>query len=123
MKKESSGLTYLMLHVLLMLFSLSTVCSKLAGQQPFFSFKFCLFYGLVVLLLGIYALAWQQVIKRMPLTTAYANKAVTVVWGLIWGLLIFNEKLTLGKVAGATVIMAGIILFARSDPQEASSHE
>ena len=33
-----------------------------------------------------YAFGWQQVIKHLPLTTAYANKAVTVVWGILLGL-------------------------------------
>ena len=47
----------------------------------------------MVAILGIYAIGWQQVIKRMPLTTAYANKAVTLVWGLVWGLLLFHEQL------------------------------
>lgn len=111
--------TYLALHLLLMLFSLSTVCSKMAGRQAFLSFRFCLYYGLVIVLLGIYALVWQQIIKRLPLTTAYANKAVTVVWGILWGLLLFGEKLTPGKVIGAAVIVCGIILFAFAD---ADSH-
>ena len=80
MEKAQKIKTYVLLHVLMLIFSLSPVCSKLAGQQPFLSFKFVLFYGLVILLLGIYALLWQQIIKRMPLTTAYANKAVTGAW-------------------------------------------
>ena len=95
MEKAQKIKTYVLLHVLMLIFSLSPVCSKLAGQQPFLSFKFVLFYGLVILLLGIYALLWQQIIKRMPLTTAYANKAVTVVWGMVWGALLFQEDITL----------------------------
>ncbi len=74
------------------------------------SFKFVLFYGLVILLLGIYALLWQQIIKRMPLTTAYANKAVTVVWGMVWGALLFQEDITLQKCIGAAIIVVGVIL-------------
>lgn len=123
MKQKSNRFYYFLLHVLLMVFSLSTVCSKLAGRQVLFSFKFFLFYGLVIFLLFIYAFAWQQIIKHMPLTTAYANKAVTVVWGLIWGMLMFDEKPTLGKIVGAAVIIAGIILFAYSDSGEELSHE
>lgn len=122
MKHKTSPKMYLALHLLIMLFSLSSVCSKLASKQPFLSFKFCLFYGLVLVILALYALFWQQIIKRMPLTAAYANKAVTVVWGLVWGLLIFNEKITVGKIAGCAVIVAGVLLFAFSDeaPKEAA---
>lgn len=110
---------YILLHALMLLFSLSPVCAKLAGQQAFLSFPFLLFYGLVLLLLGVYALLWQQVIKRMPLTTAYANKAVTVVWGMVWGTVIFGEHITVQKCLGAAVIIAGVVLFAFSDREAA----
>ena len=39
----------------------------------------------MLLALVTYAAGWQQVIKHLPLTTAYANKAVTVVWGILAG--------------------------------------
>ena len=42
---------------------------------------------------------------------AYANRAVTIVWGIIWGLLFFNEKLSLGKVIGAVIVIAGVLLY------------
>ena len=94
MRQAGSLKIYFVLHALMALFSLSPVCSKLAGQQDFLSVPFLVFYSLVIVILGVYALAWQQVIKRMPLTTAYANKAVTVVWGMVWGTLLFHETIT-----------------------------
>lgn len=111
---------YVLLHFLLLLFSLSSVCSKLAAGEQFMSFRFIALYGCVILLLGIYAIFWQQIIKKMPLTAAYANRAVTVFWGMVWGLLIFKEKITPGKAAGALLVIAGIILFALSDKEEAA---
>ena len=106
---------YVLLNVLLLLFSLSSVCSKLAAREEFMSFRFIMMYGFIVLLLGIYAIFWQQIIKSMLLTMAYANRAITVFWGMLWGLIIFHEKITPGKVAGAALVIAGIILFAVSD--------
>jgi drug/metabolite transporter (DMT)-like permease len=111
--------TYVLLHGLMLLFSFSPICSKLAGQQPLFSFRFFFFYGLVILILGIYAILWQQVIKRLPLTTAYANKAVTVVWGMLWGMVIFGEVITTQKVLGAAIIVGGILLYATADKEAA----
>lgn len=105
---------YLLLHGLLLLFSLAPVCSKLAGRYPVFSVNFFVFYGLMILILGVYAIFWQQIIKKMPLTAAYANKAVTVVWGMVWGVLLFTEVVTAQKVVGAAVIIAGIVLYAVS---------
>ena len=70
------------------------MCSKLAAQQPFLSAAFIVLYGLMLLALVTYAAGWQQVIKHLPLTTAYANKAVTVVWGILLGLAVFGEAVT-----------------------------
>ncbi|MFR4733824.1 MAG: transporter [Agathobacter rectalis] len=85
------------LHLMLMIYSMSGICSKMASQQDFLSFKFCLFYAIIIFLLGFYAIGWQQIIKRLPLTTAFANKAVTVVWGIIWGAVFFMSQLLLEK--------------------------
>ncbi len=74
------------------------------------STRFILLYGAVIFSLGIYAIVWQQIIKRMPLVSAYANKAVTVIWGIVWGRLFFEETITLKKIIGAIVIIAGILL-------------
>ena len=114
---------YIYLHILLVLYSLSAVFSKLASVEPFLSLKFCLFYGLVLFLLALYALCWQQIIKHLPLTVAYANKAITVVWGIIWGFLIFGENLTPGKVLGAVFVICGIVLYAVSEGSESESRE
>ena len=70
-------------------------------------------------MLGIYAVVWQQIIKKLPLTLAYANKAVTVIWGLIWGLLFFGEKITPLKVIGAVIVITGIAVYAFSDKENA----
>lgn len=110
--------TLLLLHVLLGVYSLCNVFSKLAAGESFLSFRFCLFYGLVIFLLMIYAFFWQQVIKRLPLILAYANKAVTVVWGMIWGCILFNEGITVKKVIGALTVIIGIVLFAKENPDE-----
>ena len=67
---------------------------------------------------GAAAVGWQQVIKHLPLTTAYANKAITVVWGILLGFLLFGESITLRQFIGAAVIIVGIVLFVRADNEE-----
>lgn len=106
--------SYLMLHLILMIYSLSGVFSKLASTQPFLSVPFCILYGAVITLLAFYAIAWQQIIRCLPLTTAYANKAVTTAWGLIWGALFFHETLTPGKVIGVALIIWGVVIFSKT---------
>ncbi len=109
--------TIFLLHILLMVYSMGSICSKLAAGEPFLSFRFCLYYGGLIVILGIYALGWQQVIKRMNLTTAFANKAVTIVWGIIWGLLFFGESVSLRKILGAGIVLFGVVLYALSDEE------
>ncbi len=87
----------------------------MAAKQDFLSFKFCFFYSLIILLLGLYAVGWQQIIKRLPLTTAFANKAVTVIWGLVWGRFFFAEPITIGKIVGVILVVIGIVVFAKAD--------
>ncbi len=110
--KTNTGL-FLSLHLLIMLYSTSDIFSKLAGKEAVFNFRFIMYYGCVILLLGIYAIGWQQIIKRMPLSTAFANKAITTVWGTVWGVVFFHENLSIGKIIGIILVMAGIVLYSR----------
>ena len=116
-RKNSKLNSYILLHGLLIVYSFSSVLSKLAANEEFLSFKFCLCYGGIIILLGIYAILWQQIIKKLPLTSAFANKAITIIWGILWGMLFFNEKLTLGMIIGSLLIISGIVLYALSDSE------
>lgn len=110
---------YFALHLLLMVYSLSGLVSKTAAGVPFLSWHFCLLYAALIALLGVYAIGWQQILKRMDLTTAFSNKAVTVVWGIIWGALFFLEPVTVPKIVGAAMIVVGVVLFSQADVEAA----
>lgn len=106
---------FIALHIELLLFSLGGVCTKMASQYEFLSFWFIFFYGLVILNLGVYAIVWQQIIKKLPLNTAYSNKAITIVWGILWGFLFFKEQITWNMIAGALIVIVGMVLVVRAD--------
>lgn len=114
---------YLMLHIMLAIYSLSSVCSKLAAGYDFMSLGFIVCYGGMICAMGLYAIGWQQVIKRMPLTVAYANKAVTLIWGLVWGLLLFHEQISLAKLLGAAIVLAGVVLFSLDEAEDAAQDQ
>ena len=116
--KKLKPRVFLALHALLLLFSGTTVLSKLAAGEEFLSLRFCLFFGGEFLLLGIYALGWQQILKRLPLTVAYTNKAVTLVWSLVFGALLFHEQVGLRQIAGCVLVVFGVILFVLADGEE-----
>lgn len=114
-KGKVSFLVMVLLHVSLLFSSLSGVCSKMAARQTLLSLPFFFWYGLVLVIMFGYALVWQQILKRMPLTVAYANKPVSLVWGMLWGSLIFQERITWNMVLGAGVIFVGIYLVVTAD--------
>lgn len=103
---------YVLLNVILLVYSFSNVFSKLASSENFMSSKFIIFYLLVIICLGIYAIGWQQVIKKIPLTSAFANKAITIVWGVVLGFIIFNENITFLKIVGAMLVIVGLVINA-----------
>lgn len=110
MKKISN---FIYLHLLLFLFSFCGVFSKLASQYDFLSVKFCIFYAISLFILGIYAIAWQQILKKFDLTVAFFNKAITIIWGMLWGFLFFHEAITIKMIIGAAIVLIGIGLVVK----------
>lgn len=101
---------FLILHISIVINSLSGAASKMAGKQDFLSFRFFFYYGLVLLATFLFALIWQQVLKHMSLTFAFTNKPINMVWSLVWGIVIFHEKLTWKMALGSAIILAGIMI-------------
>jgi drug/metabolite transporter (DMT)-like permease len=102
-----------MLHIGVIFYSGYGVLSKFAAEgigQSFLSVRFVLLYGGGILLLGVYAILWQQVLKRVKLTTAYYNKSIAILWGMILGRTIFGEQITWNMLLGSVVVLVGIFL-------------
>ena len=117
MKSNSKIKYFILLHIFIIICSSTGIVSKLASQQKFLSFEFIALYALMIFLLGVYAIGWQQVIKHLPLTTAYTNKAVNILWGIIFGAIFFDETITLKQIIGAVIIVVGVVLFVRADKE------
>ncbi|MDO4990440.1 MAG: transporter [Eubacteriales bacterium] len=115
----SKARAFLALQLLLLCYALSTVMQKLAAQQEFLSLRFLLCAAGMFLFLGVYALGWQQVLKRLPLTVAYAtSKAVVFLWMLVFGALIFHERVSPRQLLGCALLMAGVVLFALAEKED-----
>ena len=119
---RATPLDFIKLHLNILLFSFTTVFSKAASiqlnEQGLHSVWLYIFAFLMLLNCGIYALAWQQVIKKFELSVAYANKAVTLLWALVWGICIFHEEITFFKAAGIVLVMAGIFILNSEEGKE-----
>ena len=100
----------IILQAVIVIYSLSTVVAKFASGYDFLSLPFIGFYALEIGLLGIYALLWQQMIKRFELSIAYVNRASSLLWSLVWAVLFFNEVVTIKNVIGVVIILIGIVV-------------
>lgn len=95
------------LQFAVLLYSLTGVVAKFASRYELFSLPFILLYALEIFILMIYAIVWQQVVKRMSLSVAYANKALTFLWALVWSLLIFSETVSVKNIIGVVIVVVG----------------
>ena len=120
-RKGNKLFWFFILHLALLIYSTASLFSKSAAMQPFLSISFLAFYAGMILALGIYALLWQQVIKRLPLTFAYANKAITVVWGVLLGKLVFLEQISVRQGIACGIVMLGTVLYVFAEKKEGES--
>ena len=111
MKRKIGFRDIILLQLVVMIYTFSTIIGKFAAQAADHSlFRFVLLYGAEIGVLGIYAILWQQMIKRFELSVAYANRAGALLWSLLWAILIFGEQLTATKIAGALLVVAGTVI-------------
>jgi multidrug transporter EmrE-like cation transporter len=50
----------------------------------------------------------------MPLSTVFSNKGVAVIFGIVWGTVIFDEQLTIQKVIATALIVSGIVVIGKA---------
>lgn len=109
---------YIFLQFILLIMAFTGVLSKLASMQKFMSLYFIAAYGCMLFLLAIYAIGWQQILKNMDLSVAYANRAFALIYNLLFGFLIFGEKITTTKVFGCILAISGILIYVSDNESE-----
>lgn len=109
---------FIALQIALLVSSLGGVCSKMAGRQEFMSWPFLMFYGMLLLILFAYAIVWQQVLKKISLTVAYACKGIGIIYGIIWGVLFFHETIKWNMILGAFLVLIGVYCYIADEVKE-----
>ena len=107
--------TYSSLVAINLLYACVTLFTKYASQHPFLSARYMLGLCGAVGVMGIYAICWQQVLRRIDLSTAYMFKGTSLIFVMLLAFVIFGEQITLNNIIGAAIIVAGIVLYARED--------
>ena len=105
---------YIVLIGINMLYACVSLFTKYASQQEFISWNYmCGLIG-AVCVMGLYAVLWQQVLKRIELSLAYMFKGSSLIFVMLLANVIFGEQITWNNVVGAIIIISGIVLFANS---------
>ena len=49
-------------------------------------------------------------IKKFELSVAYTNRAMALLWSLIWAVVIFKDNITVKNVIGVALVIGGTII-------------
>ena len=96
-----------------LLYACVTLFTKYASQQEMGSVAYCIGLAGAIGVMGAYAVCWQQILKRVELSTAYMFKGMSLIFIMLFAFVLFGEQITATNIIGATVIVGGIMLFAR----------
>ncbi len=112
---KSKVITLVLLQVIVIIYTLSGVAAKYASHYEFMSLKFIMCYGIEILILGVYAILWQQIIKKIDLSIAYTNRSIALLWSMIWAVLLFNEHVTVQNILGVILVIAGTMIVNKEE--------
>ena len=115
-KRSTKLIWFLILHLIIGFMSLSGLLAKFASQQAFLSLPFIGLYAAEIFILFAYAILWQQVLKHIPLTVAFCNKAVGMIWTTLWGVCVFKEGIpSVYQICGIAIVLIGVVLVVTTD--------
>lgn len=110
-RKISVG-TFAFMILAFAVYALTGVFSKMASRFESFSCSYLLFFGGAIAVLGIYAVMWQIILKRLPLSTAFLWKNVCLLFSLLYSHFLFNEQITTNNLIGMVVIITALCLIS-----------
>lgn len=58
------------------------------------------------------ALCWMMALKKLPLSTAYPLTAISFVLVLVFSVILFKEPITIWKLVGTALVIAGVVIMA-----------
>lgn len=105
---------YLQLLGTFLIYSFAGIFAKIAASQDAI-INTVFFIFVEFFLFGVYAIIWQQVLKKFQLTIAMSCKGVTLLYALCWSVFFFHEILTIWNIIGVVLVIIGIMVVARDD--------
>lgn len=109
MQQKISFIHIISLLLVFLVYSSANIFMKLSSGEDSIILS-GVYFACTIGILGIYACLWQQILKHIPLTTAFMFKSITVLYGMFFAYIIFHETITANNIIGALLIVAGIII-------------
>lgn len=100
----------ILLQGVVVIYTLSSIMSKNASASGGSLVRFLFFFGLELVLLAVYAVLWQQMLKRFELSAAYANRSMAVLWSMLWAVLFFHDEITVKNIIGVLLVTIGTVI-------------
>ena len=100
----------IMLQGAVVIYTFSGIMAKNASASRGNAAEFMLFVGLEFAILAVYAILWQQLLKRFELSVAYANRSAALLWSMLWASLFFHEPISLKNIAGVLLVLLGTVV-------------
>ena len=97
-----------------LIYACTYICMKMASPHEFLSVPYVFWMVGAVGVMGVYAVLWQQILTRVPLSTAYMFKGTSLIFVLLLSALLLDEGISWQNVLGSVIIVSGIILYAKS---------
>lgn len=117
MEKQRLALSsVLLLTVAFLIYSATGIFTKLASMQDLMSVAWLQYLAMAFVALGTYAVLWQFILGRVALSQAFLFKSTTVLFSLCFARFLFDERISLQNIVGASLIIVGIILNALTRP-------
>ena len=109
-KSSYSISNILLLCIVVSVYSMSGVFTKIASAYVFLSVPYLLCLITVIGILGCYAVLWQAILKRVPLHQAYPFRSLSVILGLAIAYFVFHEEVTWQNLLGGGIVLLGLLI-------------
>lgn len=106
------------MYIAFLMYSTSTIFLKIASEQSFLSPTYILCFVVVIIVLGIYAFLWQQVLKKISLSVAMSNKPITLIFTNMWAYIFWGEMISIKNIVGIIIVLFGIFIVVRSENEK-----
>lgn len=106
---------YISLVLVYLFYAGISVIMKYTGLQQPLTIEWCMGFVLLVGTLGIYAIAWQQILKHIELGVAYMFKGLSLFFIMVLLAICYGEPITPIKLVATGIIMVGVTLYAKSN--------